>query len=178
MRVKIAFLSLAFLLFIASTIASAQGASQVVAGPNGDHYRIVATFIPETPEDTSKMQSFILDTPFVKQGEQPAWFFLDMTTTSRNLDTDEKKQKLVLLRWGQTGDAEAQCTQGWTKITGGEVEKIVAAARSLYQISPATGRQTVQLQLPKDIEQKVSAVLNNLETSKMQCIQDGVADKQ
>lgn len=177
MRVKIALLSLAFILFVSAISVSAQGVTQVVAGPNGGQFRVVATFIPATPEDTWKMQSFILDTPRVKQGEQPAWFFLDLTTTTRNLDTDQKTQKFLQLRWGQAGDAEAQCVQGWTKVTGTEVDRIVTAARSLYQASPAGALQTVQMQMPKDLEQTISSVLNNLETSKMQCIQDGGQDK-
>jgi hypothetical protein len=132
---------------------------------------------PQTPEDTYKLQSFILSAENVRTGQQPSWFALDLTTTTRNLDTDQKKQKFLSLRWGQTGEVAAQCTQGWVKSTGTEVDKIVAAARSLYQTVPVNTKQPFQLQLPKDVEQKISAILDSLETSKIQCVLDGPPDK-
>ena len=177
MRLKAVLFSLAFILFVSAIFASAQGVTQVVAGPNGGQFRVVATFIPQTPEDTWKMQSFILDTPLVKQGEQPSWFMIELTTTSRNLDTDAKKQKFFALRWTPNAGIEAQCTQGWVKSSGAEIDKIMEASRALYQLVPVQTQQPVQLQLPKDTDQKLSAVLNNLETSKMQCIQDASSDK-
>ena len=123
------------------------------------------------------MQSVILDTEQVKQGKQPSWFMVDLTTTTRNLDTDDKKQKFLLLRWTPNAGIEAQCTQGWVKSSGAEIDKIMEASRALYQLAPVQAQQPAQLQLPKDVEQKLSSVLNSLETSKMQCIQDGGSDK-
>jgi hypothetical protein len=177
MKINLALLSLSALLFLSAMSVRAQGVSQVVAGPNGSQFRVVATLLPQTPEDTWKMQSLVLDTEQVKRGTQPSWFVLTLTTTSRNLDTDEKKQKFLLVRWTPNGGIESQCTQGWTKSTGPEIDKIMEASRALYQLVPAGAQQTAQLQLPKDIEQKITAVLNNLETSKMPCIQDGGSDK-
>ena len=176
MRINIVLLSIAALLFVSALSANAQGVAQVVAGPNGNQFRIVATFVPQTPDDTWKMQSFILDSPPVKQGQQPAWIMLDLTTTSRNLDTDAKKQRFLLLRWTPNG-VEAQCSQGWIKSTGVDVDKIMEATRALYQLAPVETPQPTHLQIPKYIEQKIAGVLNNLETSKMQCIQDSSSAK-
>lgn len=173
MRYKVAILTFAALIFLTPFVTNAQGITQVVAGPNGSQFRAVVTFVPQVPEDTWKMQSLILDTELVKRGAQPSWFMVDLTSTTRNLDTDVKKQKFLLIRWTPNAGIEAQCTQGWVKATGSDVDKIVAVTRSLYQTLPIETRQPVQLQLPKDVEQNISGILNGLETSKMQCIQDG-----
>jgi hypothetical protein len=165
------------LLFLSAFSAHAQGLTQAVAGPSGDQFRIIVTMAPQTPEDTYKLQSFIVTTENVRAGQQPSWFALDLTSTTRNLDTDQKKQKFLSLRWGQAGDVAAQCTQGWIKSTGSDVDKITAVARSLYQVVPVDTKQPFQLQLPKDIEQKISAILDSLETSKIPCVLDGPPDK-
>jgi hypothetical protein len=177
MRIKVSILMFASLLFLSAFSAHAQGLTQAVAGPSGDQFQIIVTMAPQTPEDTYKLQSFILTTENVRAGQQPSWFALDLTSTTRNLDTDAKKQKFLSLRWSQTGEVAAQCTQGWIKSTGSEVDKITAVARSLYQIVPVDTKQPFQMQLPKDIEQKISAILGSLETSKMQCVLDGPPDK-
>ena len=177
MRNTVVLSLLSAFVFLSALLVHAQDVTQVIAGPNGGQFRVVATFIPQTPEDTWKMQSIILDTPTVKQGQQPSWFMVDLTTTTRNLDTDVKKQKFLLIRWTPSAGIEAQCTQGWVKSSGGDIDKIMDAVRSLYQLAPVETRQPVQLQLTKDVEQKLTSVLNSLETSKTPCVQDGGTDK-
>ena len=172
MRYRVLLFALSSFFLSSAVSAYAQAVTQVIAGPNGAQFRVVATVIPQSPEDMWKLQSFILDTPLVKQGQQPAWFMVDLTTTSRNLDTDAKKQRVLLLRWTPTAGIEAQCTQGWEKSTGTDIDKIMESTRSLYQLAPVQTLQPVQLQLPKDVEQKLLTVLNSLETSKLPCIQE------
>jgi hypothetical protein len=167
--------SLFFCLVLFPIAAEAQGdIIKTVAGPNRGQFRILISLIPNTDENTWKMQSFILDINPIKKGQQPSSYFLDLTTTRRNLTTDEKKQKILDLRWGRSGDVEAQCQDGsWQKSNGPEIDKILDAARAVAQIAPVETSQAIEIQLPKDVTQKITDVLNGLETSKLPCVQDG-----
>ena len=79
MRMKVSILMFASLLFLTAFSAHAQGLTQAVAGPSGDQFRIIVTMAPQTPEDTYKLQSFILSAENVRTGQQPSWFALDLT---------------------------------------------------------------------------------------------------
>jgi hypothetical protein len=166
---------LLFCLVLLPIAAEGQGdIIKTIAGPNRGQFRIVVSVIPNTDENTWKMQSFILDIDQVRKGQQPGSYFLDLTTTRRNLTTDEKKQKILDLRWSGSGDVLVQCQDGsWQKSAGAEIDKIMATAKAVAQIAPVETPQAIEIQLPKDVIQKITDVLNGLETSKLPCIQDG-----
>jgi len=171
-------LSLMLCLILLPIAAEAQGGViKTVAGPNKGQFQILVSLIPDTDENTWKMQSFILNIDPIKKGQQPNAYLLDLTTTRRNLTTDEKKQKILDLRWGKSGDVVAQCQDGsWQKSTGPEIDRILETVKAVMQIAPVEVTQPIELQLPKDIAQKITDILNGLETSKLPCILDGGAN--
>ena len=167
--------SFIFCLILLPIAAEAQGdVVKTVAGPNRGQFQIAVSLIPNTDVNTWKMQSFILNFGQVKKGQQPSSYFLDLTTTRRNLNTDEKKQKILDLRWSNAGDVAAQCQDGsWVKSSGPEIDKILETVTAIVQIAPVEIERPIEVQLPKDIMQKITDILNGLETSKLPCIQDG-----
>lgn len=166
---------LVFCIFILPVAAEAQGGVvKTIAGPNKGRFQVLVSALPETDADTWKMQSFTIDIEPIRKGQQPGVYFLDLTTTRRNLNTDEKKQKILDLRWAKADNVESQCQDGsWVKSAGPEVDKIVEIVKTVLQIAPVEAPQPVEIQLPKDVIQKITEILNGLETSKIPCVRDG-----
>ena len=178
MRFKLPIASTAVsLVCLFASFSNAQNVTQALAGPAGDQFRILVTSMPQTGEDVMKIQSFNVLIDSFKQGEQPSYYLVEIVSNIRNLDTDEKKQKTLLLRWGREGEVEAQCAQDWVKSSGAEIDKIVDASKALVQLAPVAAGQAVQLELPKELGQKLSAIMNGLENSKLQCIQASGPEK-
>ena len=168
------FAILIFCILILPVAAAAQGVIKTVAGPMQDRFQIFVTLIPETDADTWKTQSFTLDIDPIKKGQQPNSYLVDLTSNKRNLNTDEKKQKILDLHWAKTGDVQAQCQDGsWVKSSGPEIDKIVETVKALLQIAPVETQRPIEIVLPKDITQKITEILNGLETSKLPCVRDG-----
>jgi hypothetical protein len=167
--------TLIFCLILLPIAAQSQGGViKTIAGPNKGHFQIVVSLIPDTDQNTWKMQSFILDIDPIKKGQQPNSYFLDLTTTTRNLNTDEKKQRILDLRWARSGDVETQCQDGsWVKSAGPEIDKILETVKTVVQTAPVEVTQPIEFQLPKDVMQKITDVLNGLEISKLPCVRDG-----
>ncbi len=145
----------------------------VKIGPNDDQTRIVAAFI-EPAEGAYKMQSMIIDiTPVKNKKDQPVSVLIDLTSTVRNLSTGAKQQKILQLRWQKNKEIEFKCEGKWKKQTAdAPIDKIVEAANALFQIMPPNPKQPVDLDLPKDVEQKISAVLDSLTTENFACLRN------
>jgi len=164
-------------LILPVAIRAQGGVVKAIAGPNKGQFQIVVSLLPETDVNTWKMQSFILTIDPIRKGQQPGSYFLDLATTRRNLDTDEKKQKFLDLRWTKPGDVEGQCADGsWQKSSGPEIDRILETANSVVQLSPVEVTQPIEVTLPKDVVLKITNILNGLETSKLPCVRDGGTD--
>ena len=147
--------------------------TNVTVGPKEDQTRIIAAFVEPT-EEMFKMQSMIIDiTPIKNNKDQPASVFVDLTSTVRKLSTGEKKQKILQLRWQKTGEVEFRCEGKWKKQTAdAATNKIVEAANALFQIIPLNTKQPTELDLPKDVEQKIISVLDSLTTETFACLRN------
>ena len=146
-----------------------------MAGPNGDQFRTLVSFV-YVSDDSYKMQSVIIDTDRVKnKKETPSIFLVDLTTTVRSLATGQKKQKILVLRWERSGDVEVKCEDGkWAKQTpGSELDNILKMVTELLQKAPLDAKDPVEFSLPKDLEQKITSILNGLETSTLKCVREG-----
>ena len=149
-----------------------------MAGPAGeDQYRILVAFMGAL-NDSYRLQSFILDINRVKKNEEPSSFYLDLTTTDRNLATGEKKQKILVQRWKSPSDIEVKCEGGrWTKQSPGpEINEIIETVRSVIRIAPLDAKDAKEFDLPKAVAQKITDLLNGLRTSKLQCVREGSPD--
>jgi len=145
---------------------------KVMAGPNDDQFRILVSFIGGN-KDQYELQSMIIDVNPVKdKKEAPASYYVDLTATVRNMVTDEKKQRIMILRWERSGDVEVKCEGGkWSKqTTGPELDKIVESIKAVVQNSPLDTTRPVEFTLPQSVTDKVTAVLNGLQKSKLLCI--------
>ena len=147
--------------------------TSVMVGPKEDQTRIVAAFVEPT-EDALKTQSMIIDmTPIKNNKNQPASVFVDLTSTVRNLSTGEKKQKILQLRWQKIGEVEFKCDGKWKEQTAdAATNKIVEAATALFRIIPLNTKKTTELDLPKDVEQKILSVLDSLTTETFSCLRN------
>ena len=144
------------------------------AGPRGDQFRVIVAFI--TPNaDEYRMQSLIIDVDPVKKKESPTSYVADLTTTTRNLATGEKKQRILVLRWEKSGPIEVKCDGGkWSKLGNGlELEKIVELVKTVVQNAPVETKDLVDFSLPSKIEADVLSVLNGIETSGIKCVRSG-----
>jgi hypothetical protein len=160
-----------FFLF-AGTAFSQERITKVMAGPSDDQFRIVVAYIAAS-EDQFNMQSLIIDVdPVNNKKEQPTSYYVDLTATVRSLATGAKKQRILVLRWEKSGDIEVKCDGGkWTKqTTGAELDSIVETVKTVVQNAPLDTKKTIEFTLPKAVEEKVIAVLNSLEKSKLLCI--------
>jgi len=151
--------------------------TKTMAGPSGDQFRILVTFMSAGNEGSYKLQSFILDINRVKKNEQPTSFYLDLTTTDRNLATGAKKQKILVQCWKTSGDVEVKCESGnWIKQSSGpDFDKISETVKAVIQIAPLDAKDPKEFELPKDVAAKITDLLNSLPTSKLQCVRDGGA---
>src|SRR4051794_30005324 len=86
-------------LLFSFSVHSQEVITKTLAGPNDDQFRIAIAFMSQGDDNSYKLQSFILDINRVKKNEQPTSFYLDLTTTVRNLTTGAKKQKILVERW-------------------------------------------------------------------------------
>jgi len=166
-----------FALFALSADAQ-ETMAKTMAGPNGDQFRILVAFMAAGNGDSYKLQSFILDINRVKKNEQPRSFYLDLTTTDRNLETGAKKQKILIQRWTTGGETEVKCEGGnWIKQTPGlEFDKVFETVKAVIQIAPLDPKDPKEFDLSKDVAAKVADLLNGLPNSKLQCVRDGGPD--
>jgi hypothetical protein len=144
---------------------------QVMVGPGNDQTRIVAAFIEPSPESYT-MQSMIINLDAAKnKKEQPSAFFADLTSTVRNLSSGEKKQKILLLQW-KKGAIDLKCDGKWVKQDKADaaIEKIAEVIRSVIQSVPLDAKTPTEATLPQEVEQKVIAVLNSLQTENLPCL--------
>jgi len=93
----------------------------------------------------------------------------DLTSTVRSIATGQKKQKILVLRWGKSGDIEVKCEGGkWAKQTAGpEIDDILKMVTDVLQKAPLDAREPVEFSLPTDLEQEIVSILNNLETTEL-----------
>ncbi len=126
-------------------------------------------------DDGYKMQSVIIDTSKVKKKELPEKYQVDLTSTIRSLTTGQKKQKILVLRWGKSGEVEVKCEAGkWTKQdTGPELDTVLKMVTDVLQAAPLDAKEAVDFSIPKDLDQRVISILNGLETSTLKCVRDG-----
>src|SRR4051812_45629286 len=137
-------LTILILLFFANADDAQEVMTKTMAGPNGDHFRIIVTFLSVVSEDSMRLQSFILDIDRVKKNQQPTSFYLDLTTTDRNLTTGAKKQKILVQRWKTSGDVEVKCEGAkWIKQSSDpEFDRISETVRAVIQIAPLDAKET------------------------------------
>jgi hypothetical protein len=161
---------------LAVTTLCQEKVTKMMAGPKGDRFGIVVAFI-EVTDQSFKTQTLIFDVNQVKKkNEQPTSFYVDLTSTVRSATTGDKAQKILVIRWEDSGVVEVKCEGGkWAKETAGpELDNIVETVRAVVQHVPLdTKGDPVEFTLPKAIEQKVISILDSLETSKLVCIRNG-----
>ena len=160
-----------FLCILPLSVLSQERITKVMSGNYNNGIRIVAAFI-EPSGKTFKTQSMIIDLDSIKSNsEQPDSVSVDLTSTVRNLTTGEKKQKILQLRWKKSGEIEFRCDGKWVKKdsdTG--TEKIIEAVKAIIRVIPLKSKDTTELTLKSDVEQKIIAVLNSLDTEKFTCL--------
>ena len=149
---------------------------KIMGGPSDDgDFRIAVTFMSAT-DDSYKLQSLIVSVNRTKnKTELPTEYYVDLTTTVRQIDTGDKKQKIFVFRWGKSGEREVKCDGGsWSKLAAGpEIDKIVEVVKAVVQTSPRDAAGPVEFTLPKELEKKAVAILDGLETSTLQCVRTG-----
>jgi hypothetical protein len=162
-------------LLFSFSVHSQEVMTKTLAGPNDDQFRIAIAFMSQGDDNSYKLQSFILDINRVKKNEQPTSFYLDLTTTVRNLTTGAKKQKILVQRWKTAGDVEVKCEASkWIKQSSDpEFDRISETVRAVVQIAPLDAKETKEFDLPKDLAAKITDLLNGLPNSKLQCVRDG-----
>lgn len=118
------------------------------------------------------MQSMIIDLEATKNGkEQPSSFQIDLTSTVRSLSSREKRQRILLLRRQKTGEIELKCDGKWVKRdVGSAMDKIIGAAQAVMQSAPLDTKSPTEITLSPEVEQKVSAVLNALNSDNLPCL--------
>jgi hypothetical protein len=161
---------LMWLCFVPASAMCQERIREVRVGPNGDQVRIVVAFI-EPSQEAYRMQSMIIDVKPVKNSKEPSSFHVDVTSTDRSLSTGAKKQMIVLLRWKQTGEIELKCDGKWVKQDALlAINEIVEATKAVIRSVPLDTRTPTEVTLPDEVEQKVSSVLNSLETEDIPCL--------
>jgi len=161
---------------VLSAAAIAQdSATRMVAGPSGDGFQVLVSFM-SSHDNSFRLQSLIVNVNRVKnKTDQPQWFYADLTSTDTVLDKGEKKQKMLGLRWDETGDVEVKCEGGqWVRQTPGpELDTIVNTIKEVIKETPLVSRSIVEFALPQPLTDKVAAILDSLFTSNLACVRDG-----
>ncbi|HEX8845706.1 MAG TPA: hypothetical protein VF791_13725 [Pyrinomonadaceae bacterium] len=142
-----------------------------MVGPYNDEIRILIAFIEPT-EVSYKMQTMIIDlAPLKNRNEEPSSVQVDLTSTIRSLSTEGKQQKIVILRWKQTGELELKCDGKWVKKdAASSTDKIIEVTKAVIQSVPLDAKTPTEVTLPQETEQKVSSLLNALHTENFPCL--------
>src|SRR5687767_10136350 len=84
--------------------------AKIIAGPSADgQYRIAVAFMGAT-DNSYKLQSLFVTVNRAKnKNELPTEYYVDLTTTTRSLASGTKKQKILVFRWGKSGEMEVKC---------------------------------------------------------------------
>ena len=150
--------------------------TKITAGPiDGGQFRIAIAFMGAT-EDSYKLQSLFVTVNRTKnRNELPTEYYVDLTTTTRSLETGTKKQKILVFRWGKATEREVKCEGGkWSKQAAGpEIDKIVEIVKAVVQSAPRDAKEPGDFTLPTELEQNVISILEGLETSNLQCVRTG-----
>ena len=168
---------LIFCLFLLPATALCQERiTKISAGAiDDDQFRIAVAFM-QAGDDSYKLQSLFVTVNRTKnKSDLPTEYLVDLTTTTRNLGTGTKKQKILVFRWGKSGEREVKCEGGkWSKQTPApEIDKIVEIVKGVVQASPRDAVGPIEFTLPDDLQQKVISILDALETSSLQCVRTG-----
>lgn len=168
---RLVFNLLLCLCLFSSTIFCQDRIRKTMVGPYNDQVRIVISFVDPLDEGF-KMQSMIIDMDRVKDNkEQPKSVFVDLTSTVRSLSTGKKDQKILLLRWNKKGEMELKCEGKWVKQSSASAtEKIVETTNSIIQNIPLNTKSPTEITLTQELEQKIEAVLNSLNTENFPCL--------
>jgi hypothetical protein len=157
------------------TALSQERTTKVTAGPIDDQFRVAVVFMAVI-DDSYKLQSLFVTVNRVKnKNELPTEYYVDLTTTTRSLASGSKKQKILIFRWGKSGEMEVKCEGGkWAKQSAGpEIDKIVEIVKAVVKNAPRDAKEPVEFTLPEELEQKVISILDGLETSNLQCVRTG-----
>ena len=150
--------------------------TKITAGPIDDgQFRIAIVFM-DAADDSYKLQSlFVTVNQAKKKNELPTEYHVDLTTTTRNLATGTKKQKILVFRWGKSSEREVKCEGGkWSKQAAAlEIDKIVEIVKAVVHNAPRDAKEPVDFTLPKELQQQVIFILDGLETSNLQCVRTG-----
>lgn len=164
------------LLFLPILAFSQQRTAQTMAGPfESDQFRIAVAFMGLT-DDSYKLQSLIVTVNRTKnKSELPTDYYVDLTTTTRSLASGAKKQNILVFRWEKSGEIKVKCEGGkWSKQAAEpEIDKIIEVVKAVVQNSPRDAKEPIEFNLPKELQEKVIAILNGLETSNLQCVRSG-----
>ena len=164
------------LLFLPIVAFSQQRTAQIMAGPfEGDQFRIAVAFMGVT-DDSYKLQSLIVTVNRTKnKSELPTEYYVDLTTTTRSLASGAKKQKILVFRWGKSGEIKVKCEGGkWSKqVSEPEIDNIIDIVKTVVQNSPRDTKEPIEFNLPNELQEKVIAILDGLETSYLQCVRSG-----
>ena len=144
---------------------------KTVVGPNDDKIRVVISII-DPSEDGYKLQSMIIDIDPIKDGkEQPKSVFVDLTSTVRSLSTGKKDQKILQIRWNKKEEIETRCDGKWKKGTSAtSTDKIVEVTKDIIQNIPLNLKNPTEFTLTPEIEKKIDAVLNSLNSENFSCL--------
>lgn len=163
------------LCFLPLTALCQERITKIMAGASEGQFRVMVTFMGTT-DDSYKLQTLIVTVNRVKnKNDLPTEYYVDLTTTTRSLATGSKKQKILVFRWGKSGDMEVKCEGGkWEKLPAGpEIDKIVEIVKAVVQNSPRDAKDPVEFTLPLELEQKVVSILDGLKTSNLKCVRNG-----
>lgn len=161
-----------FLCILSSVAFGQERAASTIAGPSGETYKVLVS-LNSGGADSYKLQTLTIDVNQVKaKNEKPTRFYVDMASTFRSLDTGAERQKKLVLGWEGTGDVVVKCDGGvWANATkGAELDKIVEVVKDVIAKSPLDVKSPIQLTLPKDVADKIAAILDSLETTKLNCV--------
>jgi len=149
--------------------------AKIMAGPTEDgKFRVAVAFMGAT-EDSYKLQSLIVTVNRAKKNEVPTDYYVDLTTTTRSLASGTKKQKILVFRWGKSGQSEVKCEgDKWSKQAAEPgIDKIIEIVKAVVQSSPRDAKEPGEFTLSAELQEKVITILDDLETSDLQCVRTG-----
>ena len=143
-----------------------------VAGLTADGNRSAVTFMSMSG-DSYTMKTLFIDTERVKnKTDEPTSFYIDLTSTVRNIKNGDKVQRILVMKWTTSSPVQVKCENSrWApQATGPELDTIIAAAKEVVKASPRDRPEMVEFSLPGPLEKKIENILDSLQKSKLTCV--------
>lgn len=120
------------LLILAAVSLGQERMVKNMAGLTADGNRSAVTFM-SVAGDSYTMKTLFVDTERVKnKSDEPTSFYIDLTSTVRNIKSGDKVQRILVMKWNGSSPVQVKCENSrWApQTTGPELDTIIAAVNS------------------------------------------------